>query len=355
MQFFVKMENNEYRAVIKYLLKKNLSAKEIHNDMVDTLGEGAPSYATVCRWVNEFKRGRTTVENDPRSGRPKTVTTPEIVDKVHDIVLNDRRLKLTEIAEIVKISKERVHFILTTELDMHKLSARWVPRLLSVENKRVRCQLSQAGLDRFNRNRVDFLRRFVTMDETWVHYYTPETKEQSKQWVHRGSPPPKKAKVVASAGKVMASVFWDAKGVLLIDYLPKGETITGRYYTNLLDRLIVKIREKRPGLAKKKILYHHDNAPVHTSGVASQKLTELKFQIVDHPPYSPDLAPSDYHLFPNLKKFLAGKRFRSDEEVKVAVNGYFESLEENHFREGIEKLEHRWTKCINLKGDYVEK
>lgn len=346
------MENIEYRAVIKYLLKKHISAKEIHDDMVNTLGECAPSYATICRWVNEFKRGRTSVEDDPRSGRPKTVTTPDIVDKVHDIVLKDRRLKLSE---IVKISKERVHFILTNELGMHKLSARWVPRLLSAENKRIRHLCSQAGLDRFNQNRTDFLRRFITMDETWVHYYTPETKEQSKQWTHRGSPPPRKAKVVASAGKVMASIFWDSKGILLIDYLPKGKTISGQYYADLLDRLLIMIREKRPGLLKKKILYHHDNASVHTCRTAMQKLEELRFEIIDHPPYSPDLAPSDFHLFPNLKKFLAGKRFESNEEVKTSVNEYFESLEESYFREGIEKLEHRWSKCIALRGDYVEK
>ena len=75
-----------------------------------------------------------------------------------------------------------------------------------------------------------FLRLFVTTDETWVHYYTPETKQQSKQWKHVDSPPPKKAKAIQSAGKVMASVFWDEKGILLIDYLPTGQTITGQYY-----------------------------------------------------------------------------------------------------------------------------
>lgn len=97
--------------------------------------------------------------------------------------------------------------------------------------------MSEQNLARFQRNEQDFLRRFVTTDETWVHYYTPETKQQSKQWKHADSPPPKKAKAVRSAGKVMASVFWDAKGILLIDYLPTGQTITGQYYANLLDQL----------------------------------------------------------------------------------------------------------------------
>ena len=108
-------------------------------------------------------------------------------------------------------------------------------------------------------------------------------------------------------------------------------------------------------MAKKKVLFLHDNAPAHSSVVAQQKLAELRFEILPHPAYSPDLAPSDFHLFPNLKSFLAGKRFRSNEEVIDAVDGYFEDLEESHFQAGIEKLEKRWTKCIELRGDYVEK
>jgi histone-lysine N-methyltransferase SETMAR len=103
------------------------------------------------------------------------------------------------------------------------------------------------------------------------------------------------------------------------------------------------------------VLFHHDNAPVHSSAVAQQKITEWRFELLAHPPYSPDLGPSDFHLFPKLKKILAGKRFRSNEVINV-VNTNFEALrEESHFREGIEKLEKRWTKCVELRGDYVEK
>ncbi|CAK9795997.1 Histone-lysine N-methyltransferase SETMAR [Anthophora plagiata] len=81
----------------------------------------------------------------------------------------------------------------------------------------------------------------------------------------------------------------------------------------------------------------------------------MKFEILPHPPYSPDLAPSDFHLFPKLKTFLAGKRYQTNEEAIEAVNEYFCELEESHFRVGIEKLEKRWIKCIELRGDYVEK
>lgn len=281
--------------------------------------------------------------------------TPEIIDKVHDMVLADRRVKVRELAEAAGISTERIHYILHQELHMKKICARWVPRLLTPEQKRIRMRTSLECLELFKKDSMDFLRRFVTVDETWIHHYTPETKQQSKQWTARGEPTPKKAKTVPSAGKVMATVFWDSKGILLIDYLQKGKTITGEYYANLLDKLKTAVVEKRPGMTKKKVLFHQDNAPVHSSHVVTEKLTDLKFQIVSHPPYSPDLAPSDYHLFPKLKIFLAGQKFLSNEEAIDCVNEYFEGLEENHFREGIRKLEKRLGKCVEVRGDYVEK
>jgi hypothetical protein len=92
------------------------------------------------------------------------------------------------------------------------------------------------------------------MDEIWIHHYTPESKQQSKEWTEAGCPAPKKTRSVPSAGRVMASVFWDAEGILFIDYLERGKTITREYYANLLTRLDEKIREKRPGLQKKTII-----------------------------------------------------------------------------------------------------
>ena len=104
-------------------------------------------------------------------------------------------------------------------------------------------------------------------------------------------------------------------------------------------------------MAKKKVLYHHDNAPFLKAMV---KLDQLRFELVAHPPYSPDLAPSNYYLFPNLKRWLQGKRFTSNEEVIAETEAYFEGLDVSYYRKGIEMLENRYTKCIALEGNYVE-
>jgi len=126
----------------------------------------------------------------------------------------------------------------------------------------------------------------------------------------------------------------------------------GLYYAELLGRFAAELQKIRPHLAKKKVLLHHDNAPAHTSALAKVKLVELGYVLPPHPPYSPILAPCDFFLFPNLEKSLAGQKCASNEEVVAATEAYFADLEKTYFSAG---LKHRWVKCIELKGDYVEK
>ena len=125
--------------------------------MVATLGKDAPSYATVKRWVAEFKRGRQSHEDEPHHGRPVTVATPEMVSKVHDIIMTDRRVTERYIASTVGISQKRVHFILTEDLEMRKLSARWVPRLLTLDQKHTRRTLSRTNLNLVEEIPANFL------------------------------------------------------------------------------------------------------------------------------------------------------------------------------------------------------
>ena len=90
------------------------------------------------------------------------------------------------------------------------------------------------------------MRRYVTMDKTWIHHFTPESKRSSSEWIAAGEPRPEHPKAQQSAGKVMASVFWDVHGIIFIDYLEKGKTINSDYYTALLDRLKAEIVKKQP-------------------------------------------------------------------------------------------------------------
>jgi len=120
------------------------------------------------------------------------VTTPEIIDQIHELILEDRRISAKSIVEQLDISRERVGSIIHEDLDMRKFSAKWVPICLHADQKRQRYQSSEQLLDFFRRDPNYFLSRLVTLDETWLYHYDPETKQQSMEWRHSGSPHLKK-------------------------------------------------------------------------------------------------------------------------------------------------------------------
>jgi len=144
--------------------------------------------------------------------------------------------------------------------------------------------------------------------------------------------------VQKSSGKVLASILWDKDGILFIDYLPKGQTINAEYHSSLLVQLKDILKEKRRAKVTKGVLFLHDNAPAHWALATQKKLAYLGFQSLDHPPYSPDLAPLDYHLFPGLKKQLKGYHFSSDVEVIAAMETWLDRQHSEFFFEWLAKV-----------------
>jgi len=125
--------------------------------------------------------------------------------------------------------------------------------------------------------------------------------------------------VQKSAGKVLASIFWDQDGILLTDYLPRGQTINAEHYSSLLVQLKDILKEKCRRKVTKGVLFLHNNALAHQALATQKKLAYLGFHCLDHPHYSLDLAPLNYHLFPGLKKQMKGRHFSSDAEVIAAA------------------------------------
>jgi len=163
------------------------------------------------------------------------------------------------------------------------------------------------------------------------------TRDKSTEWGHSGSPRPKKFQVQKSAGKVLASIFWDQDDILLNDYLPKGQTINAEYYSSLLVQLKDILKEKCRGKVTEGVLFVYNNAPLHQALANQKKLAYLGFQCLDHPPYSPDLTPSDYHLLPGLKKQLKGCHFSSNAEVVAATEAWLDRQPSELFFEWLAK------------------
>jgi len=260
-----------------------------------------------------------------------------------------------EVPNHFEISHGSAYDIIHNRLGFHKVCARWVPKQLTEEHRNNRVTICQRLLDRYANEGEAFLTRIVTRDETWVHHFAPESKRQSMEWKHLGSPVKKKFKSQPSAGKVLLTIFWDSQGVILEHYLEWGATVNSVRYSEMLStELKPAIRTKCRGLLLSGVLLH-DNACPHTAIHTLQTLVKLGFTVLEHPAYSPDLAPLDYHLFGPLKDALRGRRFTSDEGVKKVVHEWLAAQPKTFFSEGIQKLLESWNKCIAKHGDYVEK
>jgi len=193
------------------------------------------------------------------------------------------------------------------------------------------------------------------VNDTKLHIFDLESKMQSMAWKHVSSPPPRKFCIVTSAHKVLLTVFCDAEGTVLIDYLEHDSTVTGIYYIDLIRKARVALKEKGQGKLHLGVLFHQDNAPAHTSSEALAAIRNDGFKLLPHPPYSPDLASSDFYLFPKLKEFTKGREFADDEDVICTANGWLEDQGQKFFYSGIQTLEKSQTNCISVEGNYVEK
>jgi len=178
------------------------------------------------------------------------------------------------------------------------------------------------------------------------------------EWRHSGSPRPapprpQKFREQKCAGKVLASIFWDQKGILLIDYLPKGQNINADYYSSLLAQLNGILKEKRSGKVTKWVLFLHDNAPAHRALATHKKLAYQDFHCLDHSAYSPFVTPSDYHLLPGLKKQLKGRHFSSDAKIIAAAETWLDGQpSEFFFLCGLQKLHER---AMSFVGSMLNK
>ncbi|CAI5772757.1 Hypothetical predicted protein [Podarcis lilfordi] len=152
----------------------------------------------------------------------------------------------------------------------------------------------------------------------------------------------------------MLTVFWDQYGVVMMDFLAKGTTITGTYFASLLQKLWKAIKIERHGMLTKVVNILQDNAPVHNLHVAQSEARSCAYEIFPRPLYSPDLAPLDYHLFPTMK-FLKGKLFPDEEMLISEVKSWLLVQPADFYRRGLHSCIKRWEKCVTFAGSSVEK
>jgi histone-lysine N-methyltransferase SETMAR len=250
------------------------------------------------------------------------------------------------------VSKSLVHEIVKEKLDYCKLCAWWVPKMLTENHKKNRMGAALTFITRYSEKGDEFLDSIVTGDETWVFHHTPESKQLSMEWCHTQSPTKKKFKTSTSTKKIMTPVFWDRKGVLLVDFMPHGTTINAAAYCETLKRLRRAIQNRRRGMLTCGVTLLHDNARPHTARPTQQLLQSFNWEVLDHPAHSPYVAPSDFHLFLHLKQHLAGQKFT---KLKNEVTAWLRAQAVEFYDIRIQNLVPRLNKCPDKGSDYVEK
>ena len=203
-------EKSEIRAYIKTRGALNISATQIHSELCDVYGSSVVSFSTVYRWLHKFSKGIDVVKDSKRSGRPKTAITKGNIAAVKNMVLEDGRYTVKCIAQSVGISSGTIHAILTNHLHMRKVCAKWVPHLLTAEQKMARVKAAKQLLKTYGKCNKRKFSDLLTGDETWIHFFEPQRKHDNKMWVVKNGARPIIAKRCQSAKKILYAIFFNS-------------------------------------------------------------------------------------------------------------------------------------------------
>jgi [histone H3]-lysine36 N-dimethyltransferase SETMAR len=344
----------EQRVNVKFCFKLGYTVKQTYELIKKVYGNDSFSYSVTYFWFNRFKNGNESVENLPRHGRPSSSTSEENVEKIKNILQKNKSITLRMLSEEMGISKDTCHNIIKINLNKKKLCSKFVPKNLTEEQKQVRVETCQDLLET-SQNDPNFVKKIIAGDESWCYRYDPTGKAQSKEWRGPNSPAKKKIRYSKSKIKTLLISYFDANGMIYHEFVPEGQTVNKEYYQGVLQRLRLQIRRKRPHFWKTGDWFLlHDNARPHKAATIVKFLSKHSISELPHAPYSPDLSPCDYFLFPKIKKKLKGKIFENIDDIKENVTRELNMVTLNQFSDCFASLQKRWQICIQRGGDYFE-
>ena len=342
--------------MIVYDQRKGLTQEQCVESLRAAFGDQAPSRATVFRWFSQCKWGPSSLDDEPRSGRPASAVTDDNIAAVRRMIDEDRRVTCAEIREALGIGSAAVTTILHDKLGASKRCARWVPHNLTEDQKAERVRWCEFMLERFKSGTSKRCWEIITGDETWVYQYDPETKQQSAVWLLPDDASPTKVRRARSVGKQMVATFFSQAGHLATVALQDRRTVNADWYINQCLPLVFDAwRRRRPRTGLRGLLLHHDNASAHTAAATLAFLAENGVQLVTHPAYSPDLVPCDFFLFPLVKNQLRGTRFESPEAARIEFERVVSAVPEEQWAGAWTQWFHRMKKCVQACGNYFEK
>lgn len=337
-------EKLHIRHCILFAFNRGLSGAAAAKEICDVYGEDSTTKSTCDRWYTKFRSGDTSLTDQPRDGRPSTISDGVL----ESLLAANPRQTTRELAEQLGCTHTTVENHLHALGKVQKYGS-WLPHELSANNKIQRVSTCVSLLCRYHKE--SFLERIVTGDEKWLLYVNVCRK---KQWLDPEQEPLSDAKADLHPTKVLLCIWWDLKGILYYEFLNHNTTINAEIYAHQLQRVQEALRQKRPALVNRKgVILLDDNARPHVAKMTRHKIQELGWEVLPHPPYSPDLAPSDYHLFRSLQNHLAEKCFEDLDALNSDLAAFFDSKEPVFYKSGIYELPKRWTTVVDKDGEYI--
>lgn len=263
--------------MIYYNFRRGLSRQECIGQLTSTYGNEAPHYATVKRWYNKCSRGRSSLTDEFRESRPKTVVVPENIDAVRELIKQVRHATCREIEASLGISMKSINKILHDHLAVKKIYSRWIPDNLTNAQKEARVNWCKEMLKKYNRGASNPVYNIYTVDESWIYAYEPETKQQSTVWVFQDELNPIKVVRGRSTSTQMVACFFGISGHVATVPLKECRTVNSDLYATMcLPEVYRIVRENNH---RRRIILLHDNASSITS---AQTKTFLVGQNIGH-------------------------------------------------------------------------
>ena len=315
-------------------------------------GTDAPSYTTVKRLAQSYREGKQEIEDAPRPGRPIVSTTTENIDLVRSIINDDPYITYDRLEEETDLSRFTLHTIIHDHLGLRKITSRWVPHKLTIKNRQDRVRICKENLNKFESGAWR-LYDVVTGDESWFYHYHVGRKQSNKSWLEKGESPRTLVRQGRFSPKTMVCLFFKTTGVVLVSYLESGKTINHETYIDYcLDPLIKELYKIRPIDGVKNIKLHHDNARPHVHQAVKSYLKDNSLHTIDHPPYSPDLAPCDFWLFDYIKQRLGSHA--NQESLVCQIADIVKNIDHSEYIKTFEKWLERMKLFIKNEGGYFE-
>jgi [histone H3]-lysine36 N-dimethyltransferase SETMAR len=331
------------RHCLLYEFQLGHTASEAQRNICHAIGPDVVSKATVCRWFERFRNKDYSLNDEPKSGRPTEINLNEL----KQVIETEPSLSTRAVASKIGCTQPAILYHFKQFRLVSKLGE-WVPHDLNPNQLKKRVEYCQKLLS-LHRN-TEWLRYLITGDEKWVLHVNTIRK---RQWLQPGQKPVSTPRPGLHPKKRMLCVWWGVTGVIYWELLPENTTLTAAKYCIQIAKVAAEVEKK--GLNGHKLYFQHDNAKPHTAGVVKKKLEQLSWELLPHPPYSPDLAPSDYHLFLSLSNDLRDRKFINEVELKSYLQRFFDSKSPEFYAKGIHELANRWQRVIDSNGAYISK